>query len=103
MSIRESYMSFHINNGGVSMKLDDRPEGTVLVIQADHFGVLTNRIELPIDRQTLWNLGTFFKEEVNQPCFAHSAHNDHVSSQDYGKLVGRRPKKFLGFPDVEPD
>jgi hypothetical protein len=71
---RKSHLYFHINNGGISISLEDRPDGTVLIIESEHFGIQTNQMVLPVTPVTLREMGMFFKGESQQPCMAHQEH-----------------------------
>lgn len=71
---RECWANFHINNGGVKLSVEDRPDGAELVIEAHHFGIQTNRIALPITRDDLWELSFLFKQASKMPLHGPRAH-----------------------------
>jgi hypothetical protein len=68
---KEDQVYFHINNGGITFKVDNREDGALLVVSASHFGIKTNQMEIPIDPGALRALSTFFKRASQKPLIAH--------------------------------
>jgi len=62
---------FHINNGGISFKVDNRETGAVLAISAKHFGVQTAQMEIPVVSEDLDALGRFFKRASSERLHVH--------------------------------
>lgn len=44
---------FHINNGGVTLAIEDNGDGPVLVLKANHFGHLVGRVSVGIRREDI--------------------------------------------------
>jgi hypothetical protein len=76
----------HIHNGGVSFEVTNA-NGPTIKISADHFGNVTNQINLHVTRQSLLNLAAMFTEaaqaEYDEPyCCASES---HVVDKETGK------------------
>jgi len=63
---------FHIHNGGITLTLDiDAERGACLVVDANHYGIQTNEMRIPVRQDSLQHLAQFFQAISKIPLSPH--------------------------------
>lgn len=93
--------SFHINNGGVTFTVENVVDGeyltgAYLIVGANHMGIQTNQIRIPITKRSLTDLARMLDAAAKEPLLAHCPYSSIPAFTD-------KRKEFHGCCDAEEE
>lgn len=60
--MKKASLYFHINNGGVTLAVEDNGDGPCIVLKSSHFGHQTGRVSVNIKRAALGRVASMFTD-----------------------------------------
>lgn len=63
--MKKASIYFHINNGGVTLAVEDNGDGPCIVLKATHFGHLTGRVSVNVKADVLPKVAKMFEEAAS--------------------------------------